>query len=115
MTFIAFCLASSGTYFWNDLLDVDNDRNHPIKQHRPIASGAVPVGIGRVGGHVLLMAGVGLAATTRWQTAAVLAGYVVLTSLYSYVLKHVAVVDLVAVAAGFVLRAVAGAVATDVR
>jgi decaprenyl-phosphate phosphoribosyltransferase len=115
VTFVAFCLASSGTYFWNDLLDVDNDRNHPVKQHRPIASGSIPIGIGRIVGTVLLMAGVGLAATTRWQTAVVLAGYVVLTSLYSSLLKHVAVVDLVAVAAGFVLRAVAGAVATDVH
>jgi decaprenyl-phosphate phosphoribosyltransferase len=113
--FVAFCLASSGTYFWNDLLDADSDRNHPTKQHRPIASGAIPTGIGRVVGTVLLLAGIGLAATTRWQAALVVAGYVALTSLYSTVLKHVAVVDLVAVAAGFVLRAVAGAVATDVQ
>jgi decaprenyl-phosphate phosphoribosyltransferase len=113
--FVAFCLASSGTYFWNDLLDADNDRNHPTKQHRPIASGAIPIGTGKVTGSILLLVGIGLAATTRWQTAVVVAGYVVLTSLYSLVLKHIAVVDLVAVAAGFVLRAVAGAVATDVQ
>ena len=113
--FVAFCLASSGTYFWNDLLDAESDRNHPTKQHRPIASGAIPVGIGRLVGTVLLVAGVGLAATTRWQAALVVAGYVVLTSLYSAVLKHIAVVDLIAVAAGFVLRAIAGAVATDVQ
>ena len=115
VTFVAFCLASSGTYFWNDLLDADNDRNHPTKQHRPIASGAIPVGIGRVVGSVLLLAGIGLAATTGWETAGVVAGYVVLTSLYSGVLKHVAVVDLITVAAGFFLRAIAGAVATDVQ
>jgi decaprenyl-phosphate phosphoribosyltransferase len=114
VAFIAFCLASSGTYFWNDLLDIENDRNHPTKQHRPIASGAISAGTGRLVGSVLLLVGIGLAATTRWQTALVVAGYVVLTSLYSAVLKHIAVVDLVAVAAGFVLRAVAGAVATDV-
>ena len=113
--FVAFCLASSGTYFWNDLLDADSDRNHPTKQHRPIASGAVPTGMGRAVGTVLLLAGIGLAATTRWQAALVVAGYVALTSFYSTVLKHVAVVDLIAVAAGFVLRAVAGAVATDVQ
>jgi decaprenyl-phosphate phosphoribosyltransferase len=115
VTFVAFCLASSGTYFWNDLLDVDSDRNHPVKQHRPIANGSVPIGIGRLVGTLLLLAGIGLAATTRWQAAVVLAGYVALTSLYSSVLKHIAVVDLVTVAAGFVLRAVAGAVATDVH
>ncbi len=63
---------------------------------------------------MLLVAGIGLAATTRWQAAVVVAAYVALTSLYSAVLKHIAVVDLIAVAAGFVLRAVGGAVATDV-
>ncbi len=115
VTFVAFCLASSGTYFWNDLLDAENDRNHPTKQHRPIASGAIPVTTGRIFGSMLLVAGIGLAATTRWETAGVVAGYVVLTSLYSSVLKHVAVVDLIVVAAGFVLRAAAGAVATDVQ
>ena len=113
--FVAFCLASSGTYFWNDLLDAESDRNHPTKQHRPIASGAIPLGIGRLVGTALLVGGIGLAATTRWQAALVVAGYVVLTSMYSAVLKHIAVVDLIAVAAGFVLRAIAGAVATDVQ
>jgi decaprenyl-phosphate phosphoribosyltransferase len=113
--FVAFCLASSGTYFWNDLLDAESDRNHPTKQHRPIASGAIPVGIARTSGAILLLVGIALAATTRWQAALVVAGYVVLTSLYSTVLKHIAVVDLITVAAGFVLRAVAGAVATDVQ
>jgi decaprenyl-phosphate phosphoribosyltransferase len=115
VTFIAFCLASSGTYFWNDLFDVHHDRNHPTKQHRPIASGAIPVGIGRLVGTLLMAAGIGLAATTRWQTAVVVGAYVGLTSLYTIVLKHIAVVDLVVVASGFVLRAVAGAVATDVQ
>ncbi len=114
VTFVAFCLASSGTYFWNDLLDVHHDRKHPTKQHRPIASGAISPTIGRLAGCVLLLAGIGLAAIPRWQAALVVAGYVVLTSLYSTVLKHIAVVDLVVVASGFVLRAVAGAVATDV-
>jgi decaprenyl-phosphate phosphoribosyltransferase len=112
---VAFCLASSGTYFWNDLLDADSDRNHPTKQHRPIASGAIPVAIGRLVGSVLLVVGILLAATTRWEAALVVGGYVVLTSTYSTILKHIAVVDLVAVASGFVLRAVAGAVATDVQ
>ena len=113
--FVAFCLASSGTYFWNDLFDIDSDRNHPTKQHRPIASGAISVALGRTVGTVLLLIGIGLAATTRWQAAVVVAAYVVLTSLYTTVFKHIAVVDLIVVAAGFVLRAVAGAVATDVQ
>jgi decaprenyl-phosphate phosphoribosyltransferase len=115
VTFVAFCLASSGTYYWNDVLDIDNDRSHPTKKNRPIASGAIPIGVARIVGTGLLLAGIGLAATTHWQTVVAVGGYVVLTSLYSTVLKHIAVVDLVAISAGFVLRAIAGAVATDVH
>lgn len=115
VTFIAFCMASSGTYYWNDIHDVAADRLHPKKRLRPIASGAVPLGVAKVVGTVLLLSGIGLAFSVRWQLGLVTLGYVVLTTLYSSALKHVAVVDLVAVAAGFVLRAIAGAVATDVR
>jgi decaprenyl-phosphate phosphoribosyltransferase len=115
IAFIAFCLASSGTYYWNDIHDVAADRLHPKKRLRPIASGAVPLGVAKVVGSLLLAAGVGLSFAVRWQLGLVTLGYVLLTTLYSSALKHVAVVDLVAVAAGFVLRAIAGAVATDVR
>jgi decaprenyl-phosphate phosphoribosyltransferase len=115
VTFVAFCLASSGTYFWNDLFDMESDRNHPTKRYRPIASGAIPIPMGRLVGTILLLVGIGLSAIARWEAAVVVAGYVVLTLLYSAVLKHIAVVDLIAVAAGFVLRAVAGAVASDVH
>lgn len=114
VAFVAFCLASSGTYYWNDLLDVESDRRHPTKRFRPIASGQLPIGLARLIGTVLLIGGVALAAVPRWQTALVVAGYILLTTFYSSHLKHVAVVDLVAVAAGFVLRAIAGAVANDV-
>lgn len=116
VAFVAFCLVSSGTYFWNDVLDVDADRLHPTKRHRPIASGAVPVAVGQLVGTLLLIGGVALSfATGRWQTAAVLVAYAALTLCYSSYLKHVAVIDLIAIAAGFVLRAIAGAVATDVE
>jgi len=115
VAFIAFCLASSGTYYWNDIHDVAADRQHPTKRNRPIASGAVPLGVARIVGTLLLLSGIGLAFALNWKLGLVVVGYVVLTTTYSTVLKHVAVVDLVAVAAGFVLRAIAGAVATDVR
>ena len=113
--FIAFCLVSSGTYYWNDIHDVEADRQHPKKSKRPIACGALPIGTARVIGTVLLLGGIGLAFGLGWKVGLVAAGYVVLTTTYSTFLKHVAVVDLVAVAAGFVLRAIAGAVATDVK
>lgn len=115
VAFLAFCLASSGTYYWNDIHDVAADRQHPKKRMRPIASGAVPLPTAKVVGTALLLAGIGLGFAVNWKLGLVALGYVTLTTLYSSALKHVAVVDLVAVAAGFVLRAVAGAVATNVH
>ena len=112
--FVAFCMASAGTYYWNDILDVEADRVHATKRVRPIASGAVPLGVARVVGTILLVGGPALAFATRWQGGLACVVYVVLTSTYSKVWKHIAVVDLIAVAAGFVVRAVAGAAATDV-
>lgn len=115
VVFVAFCLASSGTYFWNDVVDVERDRAHPTKCARPIASGLVPLGTARVVGVVLLvLAPVTAALVGRWQPVAVILVYEALTLSYSAVWKHVAVVDLVVIAAGFVLRAAAGAVAVDV-
>ncbi len=113
--FIAFCAASSGMYLWNDVLDIDADRLHPTKRHRPIAAGELPVATARAIGVALPLAALGLAALTgRWQTVAVVATYLALTVAYSTVLKHIAIIDLVTVASGFVLRAGAGAVAVDV-
>jgi decaprenyl-phosphate phosphoribosyltransferase len=108
---VCFCLAASGTYFLNDAADVESDRLHPTKRFRPVAAGQVSVGLARIVGVVLIVASVALSFTARWQLAVTIAGYVVITTLYSTVLKHVAVVD---IAAGFVLRAVAGATATGV-
>jgi decaprenyl-phosphate phosphoribosyltransferase len=115
VAFAAFCLVSSGTYFWNDIHDVEADRRHPKKRLRPIAAGTVSLGTARVVGCVLLAGGVGLSFVPGWKLGVVAIGYVTLTTSYSAALKHVAVVDLVAVAAGFVLRAVGGAVASNVR
>jgi decaprenyl-phosphate phosphoribosyltransferase len=115
LAFFAFCLAASGTYYWNDVLDIEADRAHPSKRYRAIASGEVALGTARVVGTALLVASLVVAGLTgRWQTVAVVATYVVLTWAYSAWLKHVAVVDLVAIASGFVLRAAGGAVAVDV-
>jgi decaprenyl-phosphate phosphoribosyltransferase len=112
--FACFCLAAAGTYYINDARDVEADRLHPKKCHRPVASGSVPVPVAYAGGAVLLAASIALSLTVNPNLALAVGGYVVLTTAYSSVLKQVAVVDLVAVAAGFVLRAVGGAAATEV-
>ena len=115
LAFVAFCLASSGTYFWNDIHDVKSDRHHPTKRNRPIAAGVVPLGVAKWVGSLLVVAGLGLGFALGWKFGVAVCGYVAITTLYSMVLKHVAVVDLVAVAAGFVMRAIGGAVVTDVK
>jgi decaprenyl-phosphate phosphoribosyltransferase len=114
VAFAAFCLAASGTYYINDARDVDADRLHPKKSKRPVASGVVPVPLAYGLGVVLLAGALALASTVNANLVYATLGYMALTTCYSAVLKHVAVVDLVAVAAGFVLRAVAGAAATEV-
>jgi decaprenyl-phosphate phosphoribosyltransferase len=114
IAFVCFCLAASGTYFINDARDVEADRLHPTKRTRPVAAGVVPVPLAYAGGVALVAGSVALALVASGPLALTVAGYVALTTSYSAVLKNVAVVDLVAVAAGFVLRAVAGAAATDV-
>jgi decaprenyl-phosphate phosphoribosyltransferase len=114
IAFVCFCLAASATYYVNDALDVENDRRHPTKQYRPIASGAVPIPAAFAGGAVLIVAAIGLSFAARWQLAAVIGAYLVLQFLYSLWLKHEAVLDLACVAAGFVLRTIAGGVAVPV-
>jgi decaprenyl-phosphate phosphoribosyltransferase len=79
-----------------------------------VASGVVPVPVAYIGGAVLLAASIGVALTVNTNLALTVGGYLALTTAYSSVLKQVAVVDLVAVAAGFVLRAVGGAAATEI-
>ncbi len=113
VVFVAFCLVASGTYYWNDIKDVEQDRLHPKKKFRPIASGAIPMPVARVVGSLLLVGGPALAAVVRIEAAGIIALYALLTIAYSTSLKHVALLDLAIVASGFVLRAMAGAAGTE--
>lgn len=113
--FVVFSLAASGTYFVNDARDVDADRHHPRKRHRPIAAGLVPVWLGWVVGFGLMAASLGLSfGFGTWQLGLVLAIYLTLTLNYSIWMKHIPLLDIAVVAAGFILRALAGGVATGV-
>src|SRR3954466_3002405 len=93
IAFGCFCLAASGTYFLNDAADVDSDRRHPTKQRRPVAAGVVSIKTARIAGTVLVLSAIALSFLASWELAITIAGYVVLTTLYSTVLKHVPVVD----------------------
>jgi decaprenyl-phosphate phosphoribosyltransferase len=110
-----FCAVASGTYFLNDALDAEADREHPSKRFRPVAAGVVGVRLAFVVAIVLMAGGIALGAVLRYQLGVVLATYVALQLSYSFYLKHQPVFDMVAVAAGFVLRAIAGAVAIPVK
>lgn len=113
--FVAFCLMSAAVYAVNDVADRDADRVHPTKRARPIASGALTVPAALIGALVLAAAGLALAAFTSWALAALLAAYAVLMIGYAFWLKHEPVIDITIVTAGFLMRAVAGGLAADLR
>jgi decaprenyl-phosphate phosphoribosyltransferase len=113
--FALFCMVSAGTYFLNDALDADADRTHPHKRHRPVAAGVISI---RTAGGIavtLMLGGIGIGALLRPQLALVFGIYVLLQIAYSTRLKHLPIYDLTCVAGGFLLRAIAGAVAIPVR
>ncbi len=113
--FGVFCLAASGTYFLNDAIDAPADRIHPTKRLRPVAAGVVPVRLALLVGLALLAVSIGLGQLLAgWHLALVMAIYGVVNVGYSLGIKNEPILDLAAVSAGFVLRAVAGGVATGV-
>jgi 4-hydroxybenzoate polyprenyltransferase len=101
-------------YLVNDVLDRAADAQHPVKRHRPIASGALSPGVALVAALVLAVACVAAAAAINTGLAVTAASYVVLLAAYSAALKHYVIIDVLTLSAGFVLRAVAGAVAIAV-
>ena len=112
---VVFVAASSAIYLVNDLRDVADDRAHPRKRHRPIASGQVPVGVATTAAVAAGAVAIGLAAVTgAWSLLVVVGVYVALNIGYSFGLKHVGLLELFILGSGFVLRALAGAVAADV-
>jgi 4-hydroxybenzoate polyprenyltransferase len=114
MAFVAFCLASSGIYLLNDLRDIRQDRQHPSKRFRPLAAGQLSTTAATMMMIGLLGGGIALSAAMRGQFLAVLIAYVLLNVAYSFGLKHVALLDVMLIAMGFVLRAVGGAAAIGV-
>lgn len=112
--FALFCAVASGTYLLNDAMDAPADRQHPTKRHRPVAAGIVSIRMAFVLAAVLMAAGIALGALLRPQLGLVLGIYTVLQVSYSSYLKHLPVYDITCVAGGFLLRAIAGAVAVPV-
>ncbi|MBI2723464.1 MAG: decaprenyl-phosphate phosphoribosyltransferase [Chloroflexi bacterium] len=114
VAFFCFAMVSSAEYLVNDIRDVENDRAHPRKRFRPIAAGLLPVRTAWIAAAVLAVIGNGAAFALSWQLGLVVLGYCGLMLAYTYHLKHIVLLDLMVIAAGFVLRAMGGALAIDV-
>jgi len=115
IAFAAFCCASSCFYLVNDVVDAASDRNHPVKRYRPIASGALNPQLALIAAGVLLLgataAGFGV---SLWLGATVLA-FAALHASYNAWFKHIVILDIIAISAGFIVRAFGGAAATNIR
>jgi 4-hydroxybenzoate polyprenyltransferase len=111
---LAFSLCASSVYILNDLVDLQDDREHRSKRGRPLASGAIPLGHGLIAAPLLLLAGVAVAAAVSLPFLGVLLGYFALTTAYSFVLKRVMLVDVLTLAGLYSIRVFGGAVAIGV-
>lgn len=113
-TFVIFCSVSSATYLMNDLFDIEDDRRHPVKKLRPIASGELAFGPAVATAVIFLVGGVIWAFQVRTGLGLVVSGYLLAQLLYNLKFKHVLILDIMTLASGFVLRAVAGGIAAGV-
>ena len=111
---LAFCLVASGIYALNDVRDAPEDRLHPRKRHRPVAAGDLDPRLATLLGSALVLSGVALATFVRPLVGVVALAYATLTVSYTIALRHIAILDIAAIAGGFVLRAVAGGAAAPV-
>lgn len=113
LAFCAFCALSGAVYAANDVLDVEEDRKHPLKRRRPVASGEISPGSAVVFAAVLGAAGLVLCFAVGVGVGLAGVAYIVLQVLYTLWLKHVAILDVMSISTGFVIRALAGVAAVD--
>lgn len=112
-TFFLFSFAASSIYVLNDIKDVDRDRNHPEKKNRPIASGAVPISSAWI--FYFFLSSLALVPAIFFDLGyEYIAGYIVLNILYTFILKHIAIVDITCISIGFVLRVLIGGAVTGI-
>jgi 4-hydroxybenzoate polyprenyltransferase len=112
---IAFCFFASAVYVINDILDRERDRQHPLKKNRPIAAGKINISLAIIISLLLVAGGLALSYITNINLLIVCVAYFVLNLFYTILLKNIVIIDVMTIAAGFVLRALAGAVAIEVE
>lgn len=108
-------LVSGSVYIINDLMDRDQDRAHPKKRHRPIASGMLSTAVAKLASAILVLVSLGLAYSLDFALFLLLVLYLLIQLVYSLRLKHIALLDVLIVAAGFVIRVMVGGVVIDVE
>jgi 4-hydroxybenzoate polyprenyltransferase len=111
--FIAFSFATSATYIFNDIMDIKEDRIHPIKKHRPIAAKKLPVPLAIIVALFCIVIALLLASALNLIFVLTITSYLLLQFVYSLGLKNIAVLDILIIASGFILRVYGGAVVID--
>jgi len=114
LAFIAFCLNASSVYIINDIKDLEQDRLHPVKKFRPLPAGRISTRQAAFLSVILAVISLALAFWLNLHYGALLALYWVMMIVYSFALKHVVIVDIMIISAGFIIRAISGAVVLDV-
>jgi 4-hydroxybenzoate polyprenyltransferase len=114
VSFVLLCLVAGAIYIVNDVIDIENDRKHPRKRHRPLPSGQLSVQTALAAAVILAVVGVGGAALYNIRYALILLAYLLLHILYSLRLKHIVIIDILTITTGYVLRVAAGVIVIDV-
>ncbi len=114
LTFFLLCLSASTIYIINDLVDLERDRMHPRKRYRALPSGQLPIRLAVVAAAILPIIAIVGSLILSWKLAIVVIGYLVLHIAYSFILKNIVILDVFAIAGGFVLRVVAGIIVIHV-
>lgn len=111
---VAFCLTSSCIYVLNDIIDCENDKNHPKKRERPLAKGVVTMRAAALLSLLLGIAGLAIAWAVSWKVLAIILAYIALNIAYTYRLKHIVILDVFCISGGFMLRILAGTVGVGI-
>lgn len=114
LAFVLVCLIAGTVYIINDLVDIESDRQHPRKRFRPLPSGQLPTQVAIIAAVLIPIISIGIAWAFNWKLAYVLVAYLILQLLYSFIFKHIVIIDVLAITGGFVLRVVAGVVVIEV-
>lgn len=116
IAFVSFCFIASSIYVLNDILDVESDRKHPTKKNRPIASGKISIKKAILIMIILLLFGLSIALFLQNLSVLLFIGiYLVINILYVFWIKHIGVIDIFAIASGYVIRVLIGGVAGDIQ